>query len=154
MKTRIAFISIGSAGTLGHAMLIKNVANILAKKIDEIFIIAEYDIENYVSKMPASIHWVHVKLQPSQKSNAGKLNHGSSEEIINTLEKEKITHIIFSTFFDPKILAYAYQRRIKRYLMSYLSGDSFTELFFLRGYNHLFDKVFILDDIIAYLFDK
>jgi len=149
-RRKVALISIGTAGTMGHFTLFKRLAQALPRSVCETLIISEQDYATFLKSDSATknIRSMQVTKQPFQRSVAGRFHHDSSDEIIRIMEAEQITHIVFSTFFDTNIINWARKKRIPCYLISYPLRDSFARLFFMRKYHQFFDAVFLLNDLL------
>ena len=129
---KIAYVSFGTGGTLGHRTLL----NKLKKKIgkENLIILSEY----YKKNIPTQKH---------SPSVGGNLKYIASNKILDICVKKKVTHIIFSTFFDERLVKDLIRRKIKTILFTYPLRDSFALYHQVHGNYNLFDKVYILNDI-------
>jgi len=141
---KLGLISIGVGGTGGHNTLLSNIGNCLDDK-HEIFIISEYDYSSNSNN--SRIKNIKVSKQQHKQSLAGSLDHDSYSEIIDAINTYELDNILFSTFFDKRILDYANENNVKKTLVTYPLRDTFSEYFFQKKFQNLFDNFVVLDDL-------
>ncbi|MFT4308621.1 MAG: glycosyltransferase [Candidatus Woesearchaeota archaeon] len=136
----VALVSLASSGTGGHRTLLNTIADGLTSHRTVLITDTPVAYANTFSDVSA--------LTPVKgiKSTAGRIEHPSSDDIVKALDDHRIEHVVFSTFFDERVLEHARSRGLERTLVSYPLRDTFRELFFLRAYERLFDNVVILED--------
>lgn len=140
---KIALISIGSSGTGGHDTLIASLQRVLATKHDVIRI-SDHSGTNQDQYQGSAYT---ISSGPHQESVSGKIEHVSYEHVLTIIDENGIDHLVFSTFFDERILRAAAMRGIRTTLVSYPLRDSYRELFYLRGFDQLFTDIIILEDM-------
>ncbi|MBI4981335.1 hypothetical protein HZC30_07330 [Candidatus Woesearchaeota archaeon] len=145
---KIGLVSFGTRGTSGHMTLLTELADSISQKGVEIYVISEYDYQAQTNIRSPNIYWRMISSQKHQESVAGKLKHKSAQEVNKIIEQENIDSIIFSTFFDPEIIQYAKENKMHTSLITYPLRDSYSNLFFMKGFQKLFSHVFVLEDII------
>jgi UDP-N-acetylglucosamine:LPS N-acetylglucosamine transferase len=147
INKKIAFVSLGSGGTMGHFSFIQNIVKKIHNNFKEILIISEYDYKDHTNFRSNNVKWLKVTSRKHQKSISGNLDHKSSNEIYQLLKKENVSDTFFSTFFDTNLIKMLDAKKINSYLLSYPLRDNFFELFILKKFNKYFKKVFILSDL-------
>lgn len=149
MKPGVALFSFGTGGTLGHTSLISYLAAGLYNHYD-VHVLSEYDCRPYMRDSKGATSWMRIPYQHHTNSNAGAIQHVGTEAGLEFCIKNNIQHAIFSTFFDPTLIAKLDKYGIPSYLITYPLRDSHQELFFLRKFDALFKKVIILGDLYNY----
>jgi UDP-N-acetylglucosamine:LPS N-acetylglucosamine transferase len=147
MKKRIALISFGTGGTMGHMSLITKLASKLSEHGFKCKILSEYEYQNFSNINNSGVDYIKIPAQEHMKTVAGCLGYKHKDKVIDIIKKEKFQVLVFSTFFDTGILKYAKENNIKTILISYPLRDSHRKAFEIRGYFKLFDKIFTLKDI-------
>lgn len=142
----IAFLSLGSGGTMGHMSLTTQLSSVLSEK-HKVFLFSDHDYSDFSNVKKPRFKFLRISSQKHQKTVGGKLNYKYKEELFLKLRKNKIQVLIFSTFFDTNILDYCKNNKIKTILISYPLRDSHREAIKLRKYYEDFDRVFTLKDI-------
>lgn len=145
--SKVAFLSFNTGGTLGHMTLLSRMANFLTDN-HEVHILSDYGCKrNSFTKNP-KIKWERFPEEITINSNGGQVAYKSSEKFLEYCKKENISYVVYSTFFDPELVNNLKRNGIKNIYISYPLRDTFSELFFLRENNILFDHVIILKDLI------
>ena len=145
---KIGFISIGAGGTMGHMSFVTSLSNKLSKSKDyEPFIFSEDNYKKYSNIKGNRIKYVQIKKQPHTKSVSGNINFLYKKEIFKKIKSLGIKTVIFSTFFDPKLIEDLRKIGVKIILHTFILRDSHLETFKLRGYQKLFDSIFVLRDL-------
>ncbi|MEK6934348.1 MAG: glycosyltransferase [Nanoarchaeota archaeon] len=143
---KIAFVSFNTGGTLGHLTLLSKMASSL-NRVADIHILSEHEYESYSSVSDPNIKWFKFKEQNHLSSIGGEIKHSSSPEILGYILQNGIDTTIYSTFFDPDLIGGLADHNVRNIYVSYPLRDSFSELFFLREQDCLFDRVIILGDL-------
>jgi len=148
----IGFVSLNSGGTMGHMSLLTNLANKILKKTEhKCFIFSEYDYAKSSSLKNNNLEFVKIKKQEHSKTIAGCFKYKYKQEFLDIIKTKKIDILIFSTFFDKKLVEEARKIVQKVFLISYPLRDTHREAFFVKNLYELFDKVFTLKDIVDLL---
>ncbi len=145
--SKIGIVSIGSAGTMGHMSLTTNLAKALSENGHEVHLISEYDCMKFSNVKKEGFKLHKLPKQAHTKSAGGSFDYKHYKELTNYIEKEELSAIIFSTFFDLRVLDFCKKNKINTILVSYPLRDSHRGLIKIRGYYNKFDKVFTLNDI-------
>lgn len=145
---KIGFISIGAGGTMGHMTFVTSLSNKLAKSNNyESFIFSEDDYKKYSNIKGNRINYIQIKKQPHTKSVSGNINFLYRKDILEKIKSLDIKTVVFSTFFDPKLIQDLKKMEIKIILHTFILRDSHLETFKLRRYSKLFDAIFVLKDL-------
>lgn len=137
-------ISIGTGGTGGHSTLLRKISPSLSE-FGKVYLLSEFDCAS--KNENSQFEYIPITKREHQESLSGKLIHDSYKEIIGAIKSNNINNIIFSTFFDDRILEYAKKKGIRSTLITYPLRDSFSEYFFLKKFDQKFDKIIVLNDI-------
>lgn len=148
MIKKVAFISFGTGGTMGHMSLVTKLALRLLNSGFKCTILSEYDYKSFSNINNPKIRYIRIPKQRHKKTVAGCLDYRYKKNIINIIKREKFLVLIFSTFFDPGLVKYAKENKIKTILISYLLRDSHRKAFKIRKYYKYFDRIFTLKDIV------
>lgn len=143
----IAILSLGSGGTMGHMSLITKLSSSLIKK-NKIYLFSDHNYSDFSNIKNPKFKIIKIPSQKHQQTVGGKLTYKHKKNLFLELEKNKIDILVFSTFFDLKILNYCKNNKIKTILVSYPLRDSHRQAIKSRKYYDSFDKVFTLKDII------
>ncbi|MFB6226592.1 MAG: glycosyltransferase [Candidatus Paceibacteria bacterium] len=76
------------------------------------------------------------------------MNYKNKEKLFSKLKNHKIDVLVFSTFFDPKILEYCKKEKIKTFMIGYPLRDSHREAIKERRMYKKFTEIITLKDII------
>ncbi len=147
MKVNIGFISLGTGGTMGHMSLITRLADKLSKDA-KLNVLSEYNYENFSNVNNSKINFIKIPKQEHMKTVGGCLNYKFKEEIVKIVQEKNLGVVIFSTFFDIGLLKSLRDKKIKTILVSYPLRDSHRAAIISRKYYSLFDKVYLLNDIL------
>ncbi len=140
------FLSFNTGGTLGHSTLLTNLANFLSKK-SKVHILSDQIYNQFSKSSNPEIIWWNFDKQEHLKSNGGCVSIDAKQNILNYIIENKIENVVYSTFFDPGLVNELSKQDIKNIYISYPLRDTFTELFFLREYDDVFDDIIILNDL-------
>lgn len=151
---KLGFISIGTGGTKGHMSFATSVSNrLLNESKNECYVFSEEDYKNYSNIKNSKINYIRIKKQAHQRSSAGCIKYIYRKELLEKIKDLKIDTIIFSTFFDIKLIKALRELGIKVLLHTFLLRDTHLKLFNQNKFYDLFDKVLILNDLIKMPFE-
>jgi UDP-N-acetylglucosamine:LPS N-acetylglucosamine transferase len=144
----IALVSIGDGNTLGHHSLIKRLSDNIITIANKLIVICE---SSYSFSFPKDkVEILKINKAKHVESFGGYINYPNNEEIFRCIITNKIDIVIFSTFYDVKLLISLRNANIKTILLSYPFRDTHEEILKLKGYDHYFDKVLYTEDVIPY----
>lgn len=143
-RKKIAFVSLNTGGTNGHNRLLRQTIDALIKKHD-LYIIA--DTPQGIN-LP-QIHEILVPKQNHTKTVGGCFEYMHYGTILSHIKKENISTLIFSTFFDPRIVEESKLLGVHSVYMSYPLRDSHKMAVDVRKERTKFDTVIWLSDIIT-----
>jgi UDP-N-acetylglucosamine:LPS N-acetylglucosamine transferase len=151
--SKVAFISFNTGGTLGHMTLLSKLAKGFINE-HEIHILSEGEYKKHSFLNGPRIQWGRFSEQKHLKSNGGEIKHNSITEIFDYCVNNNIDYAIYSTFFDSTLVKNLSKVGIKNFYISYPLRDTYSELFFLRQYNSIFNQVIILKDLYTNKYPK
>ncbi len=148
---RIGFVSLGSAGTMGHWSMIKKTISEIDVEGVEIYVFSEYDYEKYSDCLDKDVEFVKLPKVGDMDTLAGNLDYRYKEEFLQKVRDKEITHMFFSTFFDHELVE---SLDVKKYLVSYPIRDTYMKYFYGKNFQKLFDRVFLFNDVSEIPFEK
>ncbi|MBU1199467.1 MAG: hypothetical protein KKF46_00960 [Nanoarchaeota archaeon] len=144
--SKIAFISFNTGGTLGHTTLLSKLAMNLINE-HEVYILSDHDFSINSAVRNPRVTWEKFPQEITVNSNGGRISYRSSERFLKYCSTRNIDYVIYSTFFDSKLVKELDKNKVKNIYVSYPLRDAYSELFFLRKHNDIFNHVIILRDL-------
>lgn len=150
MEKNVGLISLNNGGTMGHMVALTSLAKELTKKFPkkQFYIISEYDYESYSPVEGKNIYYIQIPQQAHKKSGAGCIEYSSQKSILQIVKENNLKILIFSTFFDPKLIKEVKKEGVKCILIKYPLRDTHNEIFSYKIFSSLFDRVYTLKDFI------
>lgn len=150
MEKNVGLISLNNGGTMGHMVALTSLAKELTRKFPQkqFYIISEYDYKSYSPIQGKNINYIQIPQQMHKKSGAGCIEYSSQESIFNIVKENNVKILIFSTFFDPKLIKEVRKEGVKCILVNNPLRDTHKEIFTYQKFSSLFDRIYILKDFI------
>lgn len=144
--SKIAFISFNTGGTLGHTTLLSKLALNLVNE-HEVYILSDHDFSINYSVRDPRVTWEKFPQEITVNSNGGQISYKSSERFLKYCTTRNIDYVIYSTFFDPQLVNELNRNGAENIYVSYPLRDTYSELFFLRKHDGIFNHTIILRDL-------
>jgi len=151
MEENVGLISLNNGGTMGHMVALTSLAKELTKifPLKKFYIISEYDYKSYSPIQGKNISYIQIPQQIHKKSGAGCMEYNSQENILNLVKENNLKILIFSTFFDPRLIKEVKKEGVKCILVNNPLRDTHNEIFKYKKFSTLFDSIYILKDFIS-----
>lgn len=144
----LAFVSFGTAGTMGHMSLITRITEqVLKRTSNHVSIFSEYNYKDFSGLKSNNLDYVKIPKEEMKHSVAGSKDYEYSDLLLEELLECGSSHVFFSSFFDACLNEKLGEEGLKRYLISYPLRDTYLSIFYEEGFYDYFDKCILLKDI-------